>query len=130
MELPFYLMSRESPGASWDGVVSLHGDDLHFELKGGEQEEPTAFDIPLETVSGAEFKRGLVSRKLSLQVRSAEMRRWFPAGVCGEEVQLQVARDDHEFGSGPDTEREFERLVGQIETHAASRAHASKGLAS
>jgi len=131
MELPFYLMSPESPGASWNGVISLHGDDLHFELRGGGQEEPQEFDLPLETITGAQFQRGLVSRKLCLQVGSAELRQCFPAGVSGEEVHLMVARDDTEFGSGPCKELEFERLVGQIEErNAAASAYTSEGLAS
>ena len=115
MELPFYLMSLESAGASWDGVVSLEGKQLHFELRGGTEEERTEFDVPLEKVKKVQFERGLVSRKLSLTVRSEEIRQHFPAGVSGEEVHLMVARDDSEFGSpNPTPEGEYERLVGEI----------------
>ncbi|NIP93570.1 MAG: hypothetical protein GWO24_08975, partial [Akkermansiaceae bacterium] len=78
----------------------MHGKDLHFELKGREQEEPTEFDLPLDSVRGAEFQRGLVSRKLCLRVGNEELRQQFPAGVSGEEVHLLVARYDPEFGSG------------------------------
>ena len=129
MELPFYLMSPDSPGTSWDGLVSLQGDDLHFELKGGGEEEPTEFDVPLETVTGAEFQRGLVSRRLCLKVENDELRRRFPAGVTGEEVHLMVARYDPDFATGPNTELEFERLAGQIERRGAVEP-AARGLAS
>jgi hypothetical protein len=126
MELPFYLISPES---AWDGLVSLHGDDLHFILRGGEENESTEFDIPLEKVESAEFQRGLVSRKLALKVRSEELRRYFPAGIYGEEIHLMVARDDPEFGPF-NNEGNFERLAGAIaeRNDAGSRSRAG-GLA-
>lgn len=132
MELPFYLLSPESPGAAWDGLVSLHGDDLHFELKGGGKGERTEFDVPLTKVQRAEFQRGLVSRKLSLTLGSEKHRQCFPAGVSGEEVHLMVARDDLEFGP-PEahTEVDYERLVGEIEERTgAPSTRAQEGLAS
>lgn len=130
MELPFYLISRERPGVSWDGLVSLHGDDLHFELKGAGEDPPTEFDIPLAKVQRAEFQRGLVSRKLNLKVGSEEMRKRFPAGVTGEEVHLMVARDDADFGSAT-TEVEYERLAGEIALRTGAGASpAAGGLAS
>ena len=131
MELPFYLMSGETPGTSWDGTVSLHDDELHFEMTAGGTDEATAFDLPLNEVSDAQFLRGLVSRKLSLTVGSAEMRRLFPAGVSGQEVQLMVARDDAEFGTGGGTEIEFERLAGEIAQRSGGLGRtASEGLPS
>jgi hypothetical protein len=128
MELPFYLMSHEEPGGSWDGMISLHGTDLHIELTGGNQEGATAFDVPLEAVKQAEFQRGLVCRKISLTVGSEEIRRMFPAGVSGEEVHLMVAKDEYDFGGPSSAEAEYERLVGQIETISAGPAGSREGL--
>lgn len=120
MKLPFYVMSA---GTSWDGLVSLRGDDLHFELLEDGQREALTFDVPLELVREANFQRGLVSRKLSFQIRSADALEQFPAGVSGEQVELMVPRSDRAFDptTGPD-EVEYEELVGQI----ARRVDASK----
>ena len=130
MELPFYLMSQEAPGSSWDGVVSLHGDELHFELRSGRQEECIAFDVPLRQVTRAEFLRGLVSRKLSLRVESEALRQHFPAGVAGEEVHLMVAKEDKVFGGSTTSEEDYEDLVGQIESRGGrSSSPSTEGLA-
>lgn len=127
MELPFYLMSD---GTAWDGLVSLEGDDLHFSLRAGAEEETTEFDIPLRQVESAEFQRGLVNRKLALRVGSEEVRNQFPAGISGDEIHLLVARDDPDFGDC-NNEGAFESLAGQIvERREVGSQPGSDGLSS
>lgn len=115
---------------SWDGLVSLHDQKLCFELKTGGGES-LVFEVPLAGVSGAEFQRGLVNRKLALKVDSEELRDQFPAGVTGGEVHLMVAREDRVFGGPSTSEEEYERLVSQIVGREASPSSSiAKGLPS
>lgn len=123
MELPFYLMSH---GVAWDGMISICGEALHFELRGAGDEEGIQFDIRLEEVLDAEFQRGLVSRKLSLRVRGEKALRMFPAGVSGDKVELLVVREDPTFGTGS-SEAEYEQLVQNIPRGVPE--HSAKGLA-
>lgn len=119
MELPFYLMSAESPGVSWDGTITHDAQHLHIVLRQADREEGEEIDIPIAKVNSAEFLRGLVNCKFSLKV-GREVREQFPAGVEEDSVELLVARDDRVFDSGPSKEAAFERLAGALNTGTAA----------
>lgn len=113
MELPFYLMSAESPGVSWDGTITHDEHDLHIVLKQADQNEGKEIDIPIAKVRSAEFLRGLVNCKFNLKVGS-EVREQFPAGVADDSVELLVPKDDRIFDTGPSKEAAFEKLAGAL----------------
>ena len=103
MELPFYLMSEGSARSTWDGLISLRGGVLHFELRRAPTDEATEFDLPLTAITQAEFQRGLVNRRLLLLVEGGDHRSQFPVGVSGKEVHLMVAKEDPISCSQPHT---------------------------
>jgi hypothetical protein len=108
--VPFKVHDPNAAVTETEGVMTLYEDRLTMQLETrdvlvGVFKQSSEFDIPLEDISSAEFRRSWYGTSLTLQVRDIELLSEFPGSRLGR-VRLKFRRGDRDAA---------EELAGMIE---------------
>jgi hypothetical protein len=108
--VPFKVHDPNASVTETEGVMTLYEDHLSLQLETrdvvlGVFKRAKEFDVPLEEISSAEFRRRWYGTSLTLQVRDIELFGEFPGSRLGR-VRLKFRRRDRDAA---------EELAGMIE---------------
>ncbi len=108
--VPFKVHDPNATVTETEGVMTLYEDHLTLQLETrdvflGKFKQTSEFNIPIEDISSAEFRRRWYGTSLTLQVRDIELLSEFPGSKLGR-VRLKVRRGDRDAA---------EELAGMIE---------------
>ncbi len=108
--VPFKVHDPSASVTETEGVMTLYEDHLSLQLETrdvvlGVFKQSNEFNVPLEEISSAEFRRRWYGTSLTLQVRDIELFSKFPGSRLGR-VRLKFRRRDRDAA---------EELAGMIE---------------
>ena len=108
--VPFKVHDPSASVTETEGVMTLYEDHLSLQLETrdvvlGVYKQSNEFNVPLEEISSAEFRRRWYGTSLTLQVRDIELFSKFPGSRLGR-VRLKFARRDRDAA---------EELAGMID---------------
>ncbi len=94
--VPFKVHDPSASVTETEGVMTLYEDRLTIQLETrdvvvGVYKKSSQFNIPLEDISSAEFRRRWYGTTLTIQVRDIELVSEFPGGRLGR-VRLKFRR--------------------------------------
>ncbi len=98
--VPFKVHDPNATVTETEGVMTLYEDRLTMQLETrdvflGKFKQTSEFNIPLEDISSAEFRRSWYSASLTVQVRDIELLSKFPGSKLGR-VRLKFRRSDRD----------------------------------
>ncbi len=107
--VPFKVHDPNATVTETEGVMTLYEDRLTMQLETrdvflGKFKQTSEFNIPLEDISSAEFRRSWYSASLTVQVRDIELLSKFPGSKLGR-VRLKFRRRDR------DAAQELARMI-------------------
>ena len=108
--VPFKVHDPNATVTETEGVMTLYEDHLTLQLETrdvflGKFKQTSEFNIPIEDISSAEFRRRWYGTSLTLQVRDIGLLGKFPGSKLGR-VRLKFRRRDRDAA---------EELAGMIE---------------
>ncbi len=108
--VPFKVHDPSATVTETEGVMTLYEDRLTLQLETrdvflGKFKQTNEFNIPIEDISSAEFRRRWYGTSLTLQVRDIELLSEFPGSKLGR-VRLKFRRGDRDAA---------EELAGMVE---------------
>ena len=108
--VPFKVHDPNATVTETEGVMTLYEDHLTLQLETrdvflGKFKQTNEFNIPIEDISSAEFRRRWYGTSLTLQVRDIELLSEFPGSKLGR-VRLKFRRGDRDAA---------EELAGMVE---------------
>ena len=108
--VPFKVHDPSASVTETEGVMTLYEDHLSLQLETrdvvlGVYKQSNEFNVPLEEISSAEFRRRWYGTSLTLQVRDIELFGEFPGSRLGR-VRLKFRRRDRDAA---------EEVAGMIE---------------
>ncbi len=108
--VPFKVHDPNAAVTATEGVMTLYEDRLTIQLETrdvlvGVSKQTNDFNIPIEDISSAEFRRRWYGTSLTLQVRDIALLSKFPGSRLGR-VRLKFRRGDRDAA---------EELAGMIE---------------
>ncbi len=98
--VPFKVHDPSATVTETEGVMTLYEDRLTLQLETrdvflGKFKQTNEFNIPIEDISSAEFRRRWYGTSLTLQVRDIELLGEFPGSKLGR-VRLKFRRGDRD----------------------------------
>ncbi len=98
--VPFKVHDPNAAVTATEGVMTLYEDRLTIQLETrdvlvGVFKQTNEFNIPIEDISSAEFRRRWYGTSLTLQVRDIELLSEFPGSRLGR-VRLKFRRRDRD----------------------------------
>ncbi len=98
--VPFKVHDPSATVTETEGVMTLYEDRLTLQLETrdvflGKFKQTNEFNIPIEDISSAEFRRRWYGTSLTLQVRDIELLGKFPGSKLGR-VRLKFRRGDRD----------------------------------
>ncbi len=98
--VPFKVHDPNATVTETEGVLTLYEDHLTLQLETrdvfiGKFKQTSEFNIPLEDISSAEFRRRWYGTSLTVQVRDIELLSKFPGSRLGR-VRLKFRRRDRD----------------------------------